>query len=58
MNSEIVLNNVGLQFELHHNKSSSLKEMFADLFSRTHQKKNDTFLALNNINLKLTTVID
>jgi lipopolysaccharide transport system ATP-binding protein len=43
MNSEIVLNNVGLQFELYHNKSSSLKEMFADLFSRTHQKKNDTF---------------
>ena len=53
MNSEIFLNNVGLQFELYHNKSSSLKEMFADLFSRTHQKKNDTFLALNNINLKI-----
>ncbi|EMN1226880.1 TPA: ABC transporter ATP-binding protein [Enterobacter roggenkampii] len=53
MNSEIVLKNVGLQFALHHNKNSSLKELFADLFSGTHQKKNDTFLALNNINLEI-----
>ncbi|KLG15461.1 ABC transporter [Enterobacter roggenkampii] len=53
MNSEIVLKNVGLQFALHHNKNSSLKELFADLFSRTHQKKHDTFLALNNINLEI-----
>lgn len=53
MNSEIILKNVGLQFELYHNKSSSLKELFVDLFARTHLKKNDSFLALNNINLKI-----
>ncbi|MFE4110517.1 ABC transporter ATP-binding protein [Kosakonia sp. YIM B13611] len=53
MNSEIVLENVALQFTLYHNKSSSVKELFADLFTRSHQKKAETFLALKEINLKI-----
>ncbi len=53
MNSEIILNNVGLQFEIYYNKSSSLKELFTDLFVGSNQKKNDTFYALNNINLEI-----
>lgn len=53
MNSEIVLENVALQFTLHHNKSSSVKELFANLFTTSYQKKAETFLALKEINLKI-----
>lgn len=53
MNSEIVLENVGLQFKLYHNKSSSIKELFANVFSGEKHSAEDKFLALNDINLRI-----
>ncbi len=53
MNSGITLEKVGLQFTLYNNKSSSVKELFADLFTNSVRNKTETFAALSDINLTI-----
>lgn len=54
MNSHIKLKNVSLEFDIYHNKTSSLKELFSNLFSDGNQEKIERFKALNNINLEIS----
>ncbi|WP_024553488.1 ABC transporter ATP-binding protein [Franconibacter helveticus 513] len=54
MNSKITLNNVSLVFDLHKNKQSSLKEMFANAFKdKYHGSTTENFTAINNISLEI-----
>lgn len=53
MNSEIILKNVGLEFKLYHNKSSSIKELFSNVFVSSKKSTSDNFIALNDLNLRI-----
>ncbi|MFP5595094.1 ABC transporter ATP-binding protein [Kluyvera sp. 142486] len=53
MNSEIILKNVGLEFKLYHNKSSSVKELFSNVFKNANKIASNKFVALNDINLHI-----
>lgn len=54
MNSEIIISNVSLEFELHKNKNVSLKETFSNLFrDKHHGSRKETFTAVKNINLRI-----
>ncbi|TMS59105.1 ABC transporter ATP-binding protein [Imbroritus primus] len=51
--SEINVNSVSLRFRLYHDKHTSLKERFAELFRRKSVSKPTDFLALKNVNLRI-----
>ena len=53
MNSHIRLKNVSLEFEIYHNKTSSLKELFSNLFTDDNNTPKEKFKALSEINLEI-----
>lgn len=53
MNSHIRLKNVSLEFEIYHNKTSSLKELFSNLFTDENNTPKEKFKALSEINLEI-----